>query len=300
MRLIGLMPVRNEAWIVGMTARAALMWCDSLVIHEHATTDNTREVLLALRDEYPGRVILQFSACTDWQEMDQRQEMLQCARSHAASHIAIVDADEIITGNLLPHIRSRIEESQPDTILELSQICLRGSTRRYECRGVWAEQHTPVAFPDRRAYHWAARNGYQLHHRTPMGPPARPWRPIPRRDGGLMHLQFVNQRRLLAKQCLYKMQEVIRWPGREDAESVNQKYNWAVYSSPVKRTNPLPEGVYFGTVPAEWWEPYAPLMQHFRPDDEPWQEAEARRLWELLGPGKFAGLDLFGVVDCIT
>ena len=32
MKLVGIMPVRNEDWCLDLTARAALMWCDELVI----------------------------------------------------------------------------------------------------------------------------------------------------------------------------------------------------------------------------------------------------------------------------
>jgi hypothetical protein len=43
MKLIGLMPVRGEDWILGLSARAALMWCDELVILLHSCTDRINE-----------------------------------------------------------------------------------------------------------------------------------------------------------------------------------------------------------------------------------------------------------------
>ena len=41
MKLICLMPARNEDWIIGLSARAALMWCDELIVMDHASTDRT-------------------------------------------------------------------------------------------------------------------------------------------------------------------------------------------------------------------------------------------------------------------
>ena len=54
------MPVRNEAWCLGLTARAALKWCDELVILDHASNDATGEnILLPLEEEF-GRIISAF------------------------------------------------------------------------------------------------------------------------------------------------------------------------------------------------------------------------------------------------
>ena len=36
MRLIAIMPCRNSDWILGLTARAALLWCDGIAILNHA------------------------------------------------------------------------------------------------------------------------------------------------------------------------------------------------------------------------------------------------------------------------
>ena len=38
MKIIGLMAARNEQWCLGLSARAALMWLDELVILDHAST----------------------------------------------------------------------------------------------------------------------------------------------------------------------------------------------------------------------------------------------------------------------
>lgn len=100
-----------------------------------------------------------------------------------------------------------------------------------------------------------------------------------------MHLQFVSDRRLRAKQACYKMQEVLRWPGREAVHVVNDRYNPAVYGSGA-----------MATVPAEWWAPYQQWMEHLHVDAEPWQEKQCKAWMAEHGPEKFKGLDLFGVV----
>jgi hypothetical protein len=151
-----------------------------------------------------------------------------------------------------------------------------------------------LGFLDAPEWHWRARNGYDFHHRHPMGKPYDAYRPIGSRRYGLMHLQFSSERRLRAKQALYKMVEVIRWPGRSPVAAVNRMYDLAVYGSydsqnpDLKTERAMPE----------WWETYAERgwLSMLDLDAEPWQEAECRRLWQEYGPLKFDGLDLFGTV----
>jgi hypothetical protein len=135
-----------------------------------------------------------------------------------------------------------------------------------------------------------------------MGKPLQPWTPFGargRRDSGLMHLQFVSQRRLRAKQALYKLTEVIRWPGREPNQirAVDERYNLAVYGqyrAPAPHEAGLLEASLTSAPMNTWWKGYEHLMRHFHPSGEPWQEAEVLRLLAEHGREKFAGLDLFG------
>src|SRR5690348_12957855 len=102
MKLIGLMPVRNEAWCLGLTLRVALMWCDEVVVFLHACTDRSFEIVREIREEAGvDRVALSVYSNPIWNEMLHRQWMLLQARDHGATHIAIIDADEILTGDLL-------------------------------------------------------------------------------------------------------------------------------------------------------------------------------------------------------
>ena len=93
MKLISTMPVRNEAWVVGLSARVALMWCDELVILNHHSTDSTVEIIAELQRAEPGRVHLISTPDAQWNEMQHREMMLDLARGKGATHIAIVDAE---------------------------------------------------------------------------------------------------------------------------------------------------------------------------------------------------------------
>lgn len=290
MKLIAIMPVRNEDWCLALTARALLRWCDELVIGLHACTDQSHQIACEIESCNEKQVVIcDLGKDKTWSEMGHRQYLLETARMRGATHIAIVDADEILTANLLPIIRGAVAGVPQFSIFQLPWICLAGDLDKHWTRGVWGEQNASVAFQDHPIWHWKAQGteGYEHHHRHPMGKAFVPWRPIARKDGGLMHLQFLSERRLKAKQCLYVLTEAIRWPGRESAFQINQKYGHAAYAG--AKFPPAP-------VPAEWWRGYEDLMQYLHIDAEPWQQAECERLYAEHGAAKFKGLDLFGVV----
>ena len=98
-----------------------------------------------------------------------------------------------------------------------------------------------------------------------------------------MHLQFAAERRLRAKQALYKINEILRWPERRTVAEVNAMYDQTT-------TPAAPE---FGPAPESWWYGLGHLRSLIDLDAEPWQEAEVKRL--VAEHGAFAGLDLYGV-----
>ena len=105
MKLVALMPVRNEEWILRLSAAVALSWCDHIVFLDHASDDETGSILLSLAAARPGQVTILLDPDPTWKEMEHRQALLDAGREVGGTHFALVDADEIITANLRPHIR---------------------------------------------------------------------------------------------------------------------------------------------------------------------------------------------------
>jgi hypothetical protein len=153
--------------------------------------------------------------------------------------------------------------------------------------GIWANQMASTAFQDNPEYYWAAKDGYDLHHRQPYGKTELTWHcPIGDRSAGLMHLQFASRRRLLSKQFLYQLVEQKRWPGRRSVSEVREYYARTVRESDL---------AILGPVLGAWWVPYWDLMRYLDIDAEPWQEGECRRMIEE-NPRLADGLDDFGLL----
>lgn len=296
MKLVGLMPVRNEDWILGLSARVALMWCDELVVLLHECDDDSKDILRDIdrEDGTSGRMSIEWVPGV-WREMQHRQDMLNRARLLGATHIAMIDADEVLTGNLVAapgrwaYMHRYISLMPPGFIAHLPLYNLRGGIDRYHANGTWGHRTASVAFADDPRLGWS---GDRFHLREPQGAPLKPYQPIQHGQGGVMHLWGASERRLVAKHALYKVTERLRWPARP-VDAINAQYNVA-----IRGTGAAGDWVKAWTyepVPASWWAPYAHLQQYLYVDAKPWQEAEVRRLVKEHGAETFRGLDLFGL-----
>jgi len=286
MKLVGLMPVRNESWILGLSARVALKWCDMLIVADHASGDASRDIMNELHREFGAdRFLIRDDREDQWREMAQRQMLLDEAREEGATHIAIIDADEILTGNLLPNIRSIVEACEPGNILMLPGYNMRGSIGRYHSNGIWSRRWFSTAFADNPRLHWACE-GYDHHHREPRGVPLNAFRPVRQGTGGVMHLWGVPEERLKQKHRFYRISERMKFPNKP-AHEIEAMYSMAEHGRPP---HDHPGSWTYQQAPADWWSDYADLMKYLHVDAEPWQRAWCDEQIVKYGREHFAGL----------
>lgn len=284
MKLIGCLPVKNEAWVIRLTIRVALKWCDHIIVLDNGSTDQTGQYLNELALANPGRLTIFEQGGPVWNDMDNRQFLLNMARQAGATHIAIVDADEIVTSDIVGGIREAAEKLPDGIRLNMRLRNLVGSVTAYRGDGyfhAWGD----MVFKDHPKLHWTARKGYQFHHRKPFGLKKQFQRYGP--SGGVMHLSMVRHRAFLAKVAYYKMIERIRW--NKTPDQINRQYDWWRIPGPER------------TVPPGWWLKYKHegLLDLLSLDDsgETWHVYECRKLLAKHDPDQFAGLDLFGIPE---
>lgn len=297
MRLIGIMPVKNEGWVLGLSARVALSWVDELVIGLHDCTDESETICHQIETETDRLFYIDLPGQA-WDEMSHRQRLLEAARRRGATHIAIIDADEVITANLSGGMRRMIPQSA-GLILQLPGYNLRGGMigvapggwkMQYHNNGVWGKRWFSLAFQDDPRLSWS---GDKFHSREPGGRSLHAVQPIAQDAGGIFHLWGASERRLIAKHALYKMTERIRWPNKPVAD-IDVMYSWAIKGE--AGAYGTPETWTYAPVPVEWWKGYEDLLKYLDLDRTPWQEKACVDLMKEHGPRTFAGLDLFGVV----
>lgn len=277
--------VRNEDWIIGFSLRAALRWVDHMVVLDHASTDQTPQILRAISDENPGRITVLREENPVWNEMSYRQRTLEEGRSLGGTHFAIIDADEVLTSNLWKNIREWSSALIPGQVLELPMIATWRSIDRYrDDQSIWSRSFIGTVFRDDGKLRWkSAEDGYEHHKRIPYGARGDVFTPIrEKRMGGVMHLQFINWRRLRAKHYWYRMMESVRWPGRQTPEELNRIYGQALDESGMK----------LSLVHPSWLIGVSDLLSEIKTGSASWHEEEIRRLWKEYGPGPFIGLEI--------
>lgn len=293
MKIVGIMPVHNEAWCLGLTLRSLANWCDEIVVMLHNCSDDSERIAYEVKDE-TGRVVLLHETDPTWHEMPMRQRLLEEARKREATHVAILDADELLTSNLLSEIRGICGRLEPATVLELPGFNLRGGIDQYHANGIWSNRWFAAAFGDYASLGWY---GDQFHHRHPMGRVML--RKLPG-NAGIMHLWGASERRLKAKHALYKITERLRWP-EKSVSGIDRMYSLAIDGQPGTNSRMggwgTPANWDYAPVPETWWAGYGDMMQHLDLSAVPTQEAECLALIERYGAEMFNGLNLFGVVE---
>jgi hypothetical protein len=281
-KIVGIMPARNESWVIAYSARAALEWIDYLILLDHASTDATPGMLVAVFADYPGRVEVLKEPDPMWTEMAQRQRMLTAAREVGATHVAIIDADEVLSANIYLVALKTAAKLRPGEVLMVPWHNAWRSCDRYRCDdSKHARQWLSLVFCDRQDLYWGGAE--RFHHRAPFNSSPGPKVPGDRHDGGVMHLQRASWRRALARQAWYKCVERLRWPDKP-VDEINRPYSESLDE----------HGLSTRPVPAEWW-PSGLDRSMINIDAEPWQELEVRRMVAEHGRERFSGLDLFGV-----
>ena len=274
MKLIGLMLVRNESWVLGCSISAALRWCDEVVVVDDDSHDLTASIATRERSHV---TTIQRSG-QHWDEMELRQKTLDIGRELGGTHFAIIDADEVLTANLVPHVRGWFAQLEPKQVLDVPMIACWKSLDQYAAD---IQSVVTLGFRDHPDLCWKPRGEekYQHHARPPAG--SDPQRITQECEGGVFHLQFANWDRFIWKHRHYMMSEKVRW-NYPDAE-INSKYHW--FES---------KGSIIMPVPSEWWDGH--LRELILNVGAPgWYEHEVYKMIAQQKEGTFSKLDLFGM-----
>src|SRR5438105_702150 len=94
-KIIGLMPVKNEAYIVKQALIALSKITDGIIVLDDCSTDNTLQEVQSVKTSC---TILEIIEKKEWyrDESGDKNKLLKAGRSHGGTHFIVVDADEII------------------------------------------------------------------------------------------------------------------------------------------------------------------------------------------------------------
>lgn len=149
-KIIGLMPVRNEASTVGQALKALSLFVDAIVVLDDASDDGTTEAIKSIAEECKVEKLIEKK---EWyrDEPGDANLMLQEGRKLGGTHFIRLDADEMFTSNCLDDdwLRSKILELQPGDKYSMSWIQLWRSPNQYRFdSSVWSSCSGDFIFCD--------------------------------------------------------------------------------------------------------------------------------------------------------
>lgn len=284
--VVALMCARNEEWVLRLTLPAAAEVFDRVVVLDHCSTDRTPEIIGGAVEVFGEKIVPLRWDDEVWAEAAIRQRMLEAGREAGGDAFLVIDADEVVSRNQAERVKQSLAELEPGRGLELPWLAMWQSLDAFRHDdSVWTENFQTFGFRDGPGVDYRSdRDGYDLHMRVPKGLARPPARPIATAlDGGLLHLQFANRRRLLAKHAWYKMTELVRFPGRDQVARIDAMYSQALDERRL--------GV--RDADGSWWSGYRKDLVDL--SIAPWHEAEVLRLWCEWGEAFFDGLELWGL-----
>jgi glycosyltransferase involved in cell wall biosynthesis len=282
-RILALMIVRNEDWIIERTLRVLLAFCDHIIVADHNSTDKTKEIL----KKYSPQVIAiepqdrKFSTKLRWQ-------LLDVARDFAGNNFIFVpDADEIFTANILkPETLSELTDVKPGTGIEIQYIHLwrspvlwRNDKSTWGPRLFWKGR----AFRDDRIMKYAPITGH-LDHNSSMPFCSQNQR---YENVKILHYQFVLFDRMLAKQRWYRAIEAYE-SDTDQADRINQYY---IITRDERQ-------VILEPIRPEWtagWQERGIDLENFAEAPLYWYDVEVLRYFKEKGGDYFAAIDLWDV-----
>lgn len=243
MKLIGLMLVKNDDWVLGLSLRAALKWCDAVVVMDAKTTDNSKDIIAKIKEESPEKVFLMTEAQdSKASNSDLMEVLLHRARSEEATHISILHPNEVLTSNILRIKEDALKLREGEMLSLPAFYCWKSINQYRSDKSIWSNVLLPVAFKDSHAVSW---KGASDKERPPRGPQWNIVSPISTDIGGILNLENANWKMARAKYFVLEMREILRRPPWKHVAEVN-------------RAHPLDEtGIKLSRVPDEWYKEFS-------------------------------------------
>jgi Glycosyl transferase family 2 len=276
MKVVGLMPVRNEAWVLRQSLASLTAFCDVVIVSDQRSEDGSPTICR----EFPSVVVLESAEARVCEQA--RWELLDAARGYDGRNLLWwSDADELVSPRLAnAWIQSARDRLQPGTAIDCLFYHLWGSADRYRNdRSLYQPHWKSIAVVDDRRMNYDRSLTLPLHE------------PRVAADGGsrvraegvpVFHLQWLLPRRNQMKQAWYRCRELME--GGKSAAEINRRYAIAL-PAPGARTS---------AVPRDW---IADLtFPDTSVDAEPsWQEREIFTWFDTRGVEFFEALEIWHI-----
>lgn len=229
MKIIAMLPVKNESWVLRHCLQS-LSFCDEILAIDDNSSDNTKDIL----EEYHCTIIpLETKTRVGWKEFEIRSFLLTEARKKNATHILAIDGDEMFSDTFVNEARNIISRLNVGESLSLPWLNVVDATHIHKNPST-----KPFIMHD---------DGSSVFKETFMHVPR-----VPNYVGGksldlpyaVLHFQHLNKVRNTFKQVWYMMSELVkghRHPMRINATYTSNSIHITEYDISKLIDRPLPD-----------------------------------------------------------
>ena len=281
MKVIALLPFRNEEWCLPSYLHNTTKIVDEIIAIDDGSIDNSVKILEdAGAKVYSSEKLIKFNS--GWSEGSIRAELLKLGREAGGTHFVCLDADETFTNPLVENFQELLPQLKPGEKMSLQWLALWKSYSSYRHDAtVWSNNWKDfVVFDDPSLSY--NHNQHMHVGRTPASVSDvnnESWRRLENEHGAVMHFQFSAYNNFQLKQCWLRCSELIQEP--YNSQGINIKYSITL----------LEQNVGLEEMPKSWYDKIVlPKVENFDPE---WKDSSFVRA-DLL-PGIYKYFEDYGV-----
>lgn len=297
MKIITLMPFRNEEHFLKTSIPSAYEISDEIICINDKSNDKSKKVAKEL-----GAIVYDNSKDNELGSIENevRNSLLNLGRDHKGTHFIFLDADEALSSNLKDNIQT-ISDLQPGQSLELLWLAMWKSLTRFKNdKSVWANNFKDFIYCDDINLKFENKIFKNLNYKSydvawPTHPARTPSQNKIRfgiNTGAILHYQFSNWEAFQLKQCWYRCSELIQNNGTNHTE-INNKYKITLEEDNLKtnffnqfKTKKVPIFLYEDIILPDLNEIYNQYL---------WRLEQIQNWFNLFGKEYFKDLDIWHV-----
>jgi len=271
MKVITLVPVKNEAWILKSSLQNMSDFSDHIIIADQDSTDGSVDIY----KQFEKVIVIKnnnqnHNNSVRWQLLDYAR-----ATFGTGNLIVCVDADEMIQPQAIEYMKERIPQNGETVSFTFPWIQLWGTTEKHRVDSVWKNNYKGIAFFDDGKVDYERKTVLNDH----TGRVPKCSQEIQVNQFPLLHYQYIDLKQAEIKQAWYRCSELI---SGNDPKKINHKYSVAMNTKKVE----------LEPVPKDWLTGLPEVSSQYDLEHD-WRYLQILSWFETYGITYFESLDIW-------